>query len=92
MIILGWRFDFESLKSDYRGGVRMIEHFSVPRSLGEKHLEYKKAKIVAEGLTIVKVIPNQPIFGGEDIGWDIQAENGVEPFRSVITGELVNEM
>ena len=70
----------------------MIEHFSVPRSLGEKHLQYKKAAIEAEGLKIVRVIPDVPIHGGTDTGWDIQAENKAKAFYSIITGEMVYEM
>ena len=71
----------------------MVEHYSVPKSLGEKHLAYKKAAIEADGrLKVVRIIPDQPIFGGTDIGWDIQVENGVKPYRSIITGQMVYEM
>jgi hypothetical protein len=70
----------------------MIEHYSVPRDLGESQLAYKVAAIEAEGLKIVRILENVPIHGGRERGWDIQAENGVKPFTSIITGEKVTEM
>ncbi len=70
----------------------MIEHFSVPRCLGKEQLEHKIRAIEAEGLKVVKVVPEVYIRGGTEIGWDIQAENYVEPYRSVITGQMVYEM
>lgn len=70
----------------------MIEHYSVPKSLGESQLAYKVCAIEAEGKKIVRIVDNVPIRGGREIGWDIQVENGVEPYKSIMTGEMITEM
>ena len=74
------------------GGDKMIEHYSVPKELGESHLAYKVCAIEAEGKTIVRILEDVPIHGGKEIGWDIQVENGVEPYKSIITNKKVTEM
>lgn len=70
----------------------MIEHYSVPKELGESQLAYKVAAIEAGGQKIVRILDDVPIRDGKEIGWDIQVENGVKPYRSIITGEMVTEM
>lgn len=70
----------------------MIEHFSVPSELGESQLAHKVCAIEAEGLKIVRVIPDVWIHGGTEKGWDIQAENGVKPFYDLITEKMITEM
>ena len=70
----------------------MIEHYSVPKELGESQLAYKVAALEAEKKKIIRIVEDAPIHGGRETGWDIQVENGVKPYRSIITGEMVTEM
>lgn len=70
----------------------MIEHYSVPKDLGESQLAYKVAAIEAEGLTIVRIVEDVPIHDGREIGWDIQVQNGAKPYHSIMTGEMVTKM
>ena len=77
----------------YLGGISVIEHYSVPKRLGESQLAYKVCAIEADGRKrIVRILEDVPINEGKDIGWDIQVENGVKPYKSPITGEMVTEM
>ena len=71
----------------------MIEHYSVPKSLGESQLAYKVCAIESDGRNkVVRILEDVPINNGSDIGWDIQVENGLKPFKDIMTDEMVTEM
>lgn len=82
----------------------MIEHYTVAASLGQTGLNHKIEALRAEKFNIVDVsfgeinqagslsTPYAANYLKTEPGWIISVENGVKPFRSIITGEMVTEM
>ena len=84
-----------------KGKAKMIVRYTVPKSSGKSQLEYKKRALTQGGQQIVRVYeddiaqagstssPNARNYGKTEPGWVIEVEDGREPYRSVMTGQMV---